>query len=1072
MLTLSRDEIKKMATDDTVFNRGIRYYKAGAVSNVKWSKANQQYHATVKGSNDYNVIIDVSNPKHITHHCNCAGHTKYEGACKHVVAALLFVSDYLDRKYGKKPENKQEQVALNIIQYFERQDYGITYGEFFQVEVNISVPKLLRGNSGRALVSLKAGANRIYKIQNLRKFLMDYQTKQDIVLGKEFKFIYGESTFTKESQAIIDFLLEILDIQETIDSNTNTTLFHKNQVMLTTNLLLKLLHLIGEQSFSLELYGEVMPKVYFQKGNPEIRLGINMQEDAILIEHKMEELITPLSDKGQLMLVGNTLYEPDRKFIKNYVPFYSCFGKENAPIVFGGEIKDQFLKVVLPKINDTMTIDIPDELKDHYIEADMHPSIYLDRHKNNVRATVKFKYGEYEINPLDYMAKDGIIIVRKPDEENEILCVLDDLHFVPSRNYFALRDEKHIFEFITLGIQTLSEMCDLYYSDDFKGLMIKTPGKLTTNLKVNNEINMLEMELEYDEIPKDELQELFHSLQLKKKYHRLKNGNFISLEDDNISEMVHLFDHLNITEENVGEESITLPKNAALYLDSVFEDSSNVIVNKNEQFKDLVEGILKPGSSNFIVPEKINATLRPYQVTGYRWLKTLASHGLGGILADDMGLGKTLQTIVYIVSCLMEHPNDNQTHLIVCPTSLVYNWQDEFANFAPFVKTEVISGAPEVRKELIEGHANVDVLITSYPLIRRDSEHYEKLQIHTMFIDEAQFIKNANSISAKAVKKVNAKHRFSLTGTPIENSLSELWSIFDFIMPYYLLTHSKFVEQYEKPIVKEENSEALSDLTKHIQPFILRRMKRDVLQELPDKIETKLLTDMTEEQTKIYLSYMESIRSEINAEIKQNGFEKSQMKILAALTRLRQICCHPSTFIDGYEGGSGKLDLLMDILPDILLNGHRVLIFSQFTSMLELIAGKLKENDIDYFYLEGSTSMEERGDYVKRFNNGEKSVFLISLKAGGTGLNLTGADTVIHYDPWWNPAVEEQATDRVYRIGQKNSVHVIKLLTRGTIEEKIYKLQKKKRALSDAVIQSKEVFINKLTKEELEDIFL
>ena len=1071
MHILTREEIRKLATDEMVFLRGVRYYKGNAVANVKWSKANSQYHAIVKGSNNYNVIIDVKDPNNIVHHCNCPGHTKYEGACKHVVATMLFISDYMNRKNAKKPRSEEEQAAYNIIQYFEKQDYGTTYGEFFQLEVMIHIPTLLRGKSGKAYVSLRAGANRFYKIQNIRKFLLDYYNKEDITLGKEFKFVHGESTFTKESMAILDYFLDILEIQESLDSGSFTNLFNKGQVTFTQNMLLRLLHILDDQPFGLELYNETYTKCYYKKGNPNIILGIDMTDDTVIIEHKTEETIIPVQDKGQLMLVNRTLYEPDRQFIRNYVPFYSSFGKENRPIVFGGETKDKFLNVILPKINETMIIDIPEQLKENYIVSDMTASIYLDRHKNNVRATVKFQYGDYEINPLDYVANNGIIIVRKPEEENEIILALEDMHFVPSRNYYALRDEKHIFEFLTMGVQSLAGLCSLYYSDDFKNMSMKSPGKLTTNLKVNNEINMLEMELEYDEIPKEELRELFHSLHLKKKYHRLKNGSFISLDQEEMSDVVDLFEHLNITEENIGEEAITLPKNTALYLNNVLGNASGIAFHKNQQFEQLVQSILEPSDTEFHVPETINAPLRPYQVTGYKWLKTLASHDLGGILADDMGLGKTLQTIVYIASCILEDKNNKQTHLIVCPTSLVYNWQDEFNNFAPFIRTLVISGAPEIRKELIESYEDTDVIITSYPLIRRDSEHYENIQIHTMFIDEAQFIKNANSMSALAVKKVNAKHRFSLTGTPIENSLSELWSIFDYIMPSYLLSHSKFIETYEKPIIRDQSKTVLEDLSRHIQPFILRRMKKDVLEELPDKIETKYLTEMTEEQQKIYLSYLENIRNEIDSEIKQNGFEKSQMKILAALTRLRQICCHPSTFIEGYDGGSGKLDLLMELLPEIIINGHRVLIFSQFTGMLQIIANRLEEEKIEYFYLEGSTAMEDRADYVKRFNGGEKSVFLISLKAGGTGLNLTGADTVIHYDPWWNPAVEEQATDRVYRIGQKNSVHVIKLLTKGTIEEKIYKLQQRKKALSEAVIQSKEVFINKLTKEELEDIF-
>ena len=338
---------------------------------------------------------------------------------------------------------------------------------------------------------------------------------------------------------------------------------------------------------------------------------------------------------------------------------------------------------------------------------------------------------------------------------------------------------------------------------------------------------------------------------------------------------------------------------------------------------------------------------------------------------------------------------------------------------------------------------------------------------HTVFLDEAQFIKNAASVNAQSVKQLQTQNRFALTGTPIENSLSELWSIFDFIMPKYLLTHSKFMEYYEKPVLRGDTA-AAEQLNKKIQPFVLRRMKKDVLEDLPEKIETKLLTEMTEEQSKVYLSYMAQVRSELVGEIDRMGIGKSQLQILAALTRLRQICCHPATFIENYGGGSGKLDLLMQILPELLQNQHRILIFSQFTSMFDLIKPVLEEANIEYFCLEGATKISTRNDYVRRFNQGEGSVFLVSLKAGGTGLNLIGADTVIHFDPWWNPAVEDQATDRVHRIGQKQTVHVIKLLTKGTIEEKIYKLQKRKKELSDSIIEAKETFLTSLTKEELE----
>jgi SNF2 family DNA or RNA helicase len=666
-------------------------------------------------------------------------------------------------------------------------------------------------------------------------------------------------------------------------------------------------------------------------------------------------------------------------------------------------------------------------------------------------------------------------VVRQPDKEEDFYDLLENLHFEPYKNAYIMKDEKYIYEFLTDKINDLMNECELYYSEAFKGITIRKPGNLTTNLTSKTESNFFDFSFEYEDIPKDELKDLMHSYRLKKKYYRMKNGSFVDLNDKNLENIADILEYLNLTSKDIKDGNLTLPKQNALYLNSALKENEDLAVIRNQEFSQFVDKITNPSTTSYDVPDDIHATLRSYQVTGYKWLRTLADNNLGGILADDMGLGKTLQSIVYIAGKVLSRKEDegkvNKPFLVVCPTSLVYNWQEEINNFAPFLRADVVSGTPEQRQEIINNYKNLDVLITSYPLIRRDSEFYEQIEFDTMFIDEAQFIKNANSQNAKSVKTVNSEHKFALTGTPIENTLSELWSIFDFIMPFYLLSHTKFMNRYEKPIVKGEDQSALNDLLQHISPFILRRMKKEVLNELPEKVETKMLTDLTDPQKKVYMSYLENIRTEISSEIKTNGFEKSKMKILAALTRLRQICCHPSTFIENYKGGSGKLELLMEIIPDAIANGHRVLIFSQFTSMLDIIEGVFKEQGITYFSLSGSTPMDVRADYVKRFNNGENSVFLISLKAGGTGLNLTGADTVIHYDPWWNPAVEEQATDRVYRIGQTKSVQVIRLITKGTIEEKIFKLQQSKKALSESVIQSKEVFINKLSKEELEDIF-
>jgi len=463
-------------------------------------------------------------------------------------------------------------------------------------------------------------------------------------------------------------------------------------------------------------------------------------------------------------------------------------------------------------------------------------------------------------------------------------------------------------------------------------------------------------------------------------------------------------------------------------------------------------------------PPEIQADVRSYQMAGFSWMCNLADHNMGGILADDMGLGKTLQAIMYLVTL----PKDSR-RMVVCPTSLMYNWKDEFENFAPSMTCDIVCGTPEERRRILQ-ESTASVLITSYPLIRRDLPYYRNMEFSAVIIDEAQNIKNSSSMNAQSVKNLNTKTRFALTGTPIENSLSEIWSIFDFVMPGYLFSHSKFVNEYEKPILNQDEG-ILTQLNLRIQPYILRRMKQDVLSELPEKTEEKILVDLSDRQKKLYAAYLEHYRGELQIDDEDSAVPENRIRILSALMRLRQICCHPSTFMDNYDGDSAKMDVLIDILTQALSSGHRTLVFSQFTSMLELIEKELKEREIGYFCIRGDTKVADRSSYVKQFNDGVHDVFLISLKAGGTGLNLIGADTVIHVDPWWNPAVEDQATDRCYRIGQTRNVHVIKLLSKGTIEEKIYRLQQKKQKLAEAVIEKQEDLIGKLTRQELLEIF-
>lgn len=1072
MVQISRTGIRNLSSNDTVYARGLQYYKENRVINASYSNNAKLYRLEVQGNYKYSVTVEEQGDGTFDYNCNCPSRLKDQGACKHVVAALLFILKYQERTMLSETKSPEERKIIQILDYFASQEEAFTVGETFSLEPIISIGQMMKGEDTRANVSFRGGSNRKYKIQTIKKFLSNIYNNESFSIGKEFNYVNGESTFDASSQVILNYLLDIYEIQEVINLSHFSKIFTKSEVIMTKNMLMKFLERLNGKSFTLELYDREFSDVRYIRADPQISYQLTMDEETVFFDYKGKENIIPITDTGDLLYYDGFIYRSDVKFIRNFKPFYNTLSKDKEPLVFKGESKNKFLEHVLPKISESFVLEVPEELKNRYISEDLNAKIYFDRHKDGIKAELRYSYGDYEFNSFGNASSGSYIIVRQRESEDAIVDEIHKLGFNPYKNYYLLKDEDLIYEFLSGRVMDLDGIANLYYSEDFRKLGITSTGSFNANVRVNNDINLLEVDFSFDDVPKEEIRNLLHAYQVKKKYYRLKSGSFIDLEDNSIESLSKILGYLNVNSKNIEENKLLLEKQHAVYLDKVFSDK-RLKLYKDKDFAALTERILNPSITGFAIPDEVNAELRPYQVTGYKWLRTLAESELGGILADDMGLGKTLQSIVFMASGLVESKEKGEPsphYLIICPTSLTYNWLDEIENFTPFINAIVVSGTPAERKDIIEQYEKYDVLITSYPLIRRDIKSHETINFNAVFIDEAQFIKNDSSLNAKSVKQVNAKHKFALTGTPIENSLSELWSIFDFIMPGYLYNHNKFVEVYEKPILKNDK-EALAELHQHISPFILRRMKKDVLTELPDKYETKMLTELSEEQKKIYLSYLANIKNDIQSELSEGGLDRSRIKILAALTRLRQICCHPSTFLDNYQGGSGKLDLLMEIIPDAIANEHRILVFSQFTSMLKIIEDELKDMNIPYFYLEGSTPTLERNDIVKRFNNGEGKVFLISLKAGGTGLNLIGADTVIHYDPWWNPAVEDQATDRVYRIGQQNKVNVIKLITKGTIEEKIYKLQRKKRELSDSIISSKEVFINTLSKEELEELF-
>ncbi|GAF15532.1 superfamily II DNA/RNA helicases, SNF2 family [Bacillus sp. JCM 19045] len=620
-----------------------------------------------------------------------------------------------------------------------------------------------------------------------------------------------------------------------------------------------------------------------------------------------------------------------------------------------------------------------------------------------------------------------------------------------------MHNEALEYEFLYHTLPKIQQLVQVYATTAVRVRVTKGAAPPRINVKLKKDrMNWLEFTFEMEGIPDQQIKELLAALEEKKKYYRLHNGSLLSLETREFAEIQRFLNAIPV-QEKAFEGAIIVPITRGLQLlDSAHDDVFSV----EQSFRAFLHRIENPDPLTFLVPKPLEPVLREYQKQGYRWMKTLAESGFGGVLADDMGLGKTVQSIAYILSELPAIREKKQPALIVCPSSLTYNWLSECRKFTPELNVIVVDGSKTERARIQKESDYFDVIITSYPLLRSDVLWFEKQTFHTVFFDEAQAFKNPTTQTARAVKKIVATQRFALTGTPVENSLEELWSIF----------HVVFPELFQG--FKAYNNLTRKQIARRIRPFLLRRMKEDVLADLPGKIEAIESVELLPEQKKLYASYLAKLRHDTFKHLDKDTLRKNRIKILAGLTRLRQICCHPSLFVDEYKGSSAKFEQLKRILADARNAGRRVLIFSQFTKMLKLIGRELTVEGVPFFYLDGQTPSEERVAQSNRFNAGERDLFLISLKAGGTGLNLTGADTVILYDLWWNPAVEAQAADRAHRIGQTKAVQVIKLVARGTIEEKMNELQEKKRHLIEEIIEPNAKATSALTEEDIREILM
>lgn len=697
-------------------------------------------------------------------------------------------------------------------------------------------------------------------------------------------------------------------------------------------------------------------------------------------------------------------------------------------------------------------------LGDNENDSELNVEFYFDRNKFDIWCEVKFKYDDFVIDPLKLKVEDKNIR-RKLEEESRIEIELYKLNFISEDGKFIFEGTNvDLYDFLTRDIEKLKAYGEVYYSNKFKEMKIYKASSIKANIEKENG-DYLNFSFEIGDIDKKEYNNILKAFRENKRFYKLSDSSFLDLEDEKTKKFMGLIEGLSESN-SINENSFKINKNRAIMLDNAIEKYKLDFIKGEEVVKEISNKLLDLENADYYAPKNLKATLREYQMIGYRWLKTLSALGFGGILADEMGLGKTIQTIAFLLSEI------GKKSIIIAPTSLIYNWKNEFEKFAPTMKVAIIHGDKNERTSLMKSIDMYDVVITTYGTLRNDFDEYELMEFDYCIIDEGQNIKNPLSQNTETIKKIKAKTKFALTGTPIENNIMELWSLFDFIMPGYLYTKSAFTKMFAAGSDFE-----IEELKKLINPFILRRVKKDVMKELPDKIEKEFFVEMTEEQKKIYSVFV----NEIKEKIEDSNAEDDSITILSYLTKLRQICLDPSIVVENYAGGSGKLTAALDVINEGVVKGRKILLFSQFTTVLKTIAGLLEDNSIKYSYLDGSTKTTERIKLVDEFNEDkEKQVFLISLKAGGTGLNLTSADMVIHFDPWWNPAVESQATDRAHRYGQKKVVEVIKLIAEGSIEEKILSLQNNKKELISNIM-SKEmknsIILNSLSKEEIKNLF-
>lgn len=1039
-------------TDKARLSRGQKYYKDGYVQEIEYNNENEILNIDSKvASSSYcrnyypSIKIDLNKKDILNTLCTCEDYKKRSNLeenaiCKHIVASTLYVinllkSDVISNlkqttivlKNDNKIKRNKKYINNDLLDYFKSKE---------REKVRLDV-KVEHSGMHSFFCDFKIGIDKMYVMKNLKEFAYARLESKDLIYGVDFVYNPVNNYFDYEDEKIVQII-------EEYGINLPFNAPNRNFRYLTVNgsNIRRVFEALAYKTFDFKFRNMYYTPSVIESNLP-IDISFQLDNNEAILKCE-DNLPVPLSMKGDVVFYNGDIYLLNSENGIYYKKLYAVLN-EFKEVSFPLEEVTQVLSDMVPKMKKICNKVIIDENIKENISKELEVKYFFDLEDSNVTCKVSFSYDDDK----------NKFIIRDFEKENEAIYRLYSNYFEKNNDKYIFKgNDSQLYDFLNTDINRLKNIGEVYYSDKLKGRKIYNSSAFRVGL--GEEVNhYLDFDFEIEGVDPSDYKNIIKAFKNHKRFYKLGDGNFINLEDNETKEMFKLMESLGFTD-NI--KNLKIHSSKAMFINHLLTEKKLPYISGMENTNRIIEKFKNMEKSKINVPQNLNATLRDYQVDSLNWFHTLDYLGFGGILADEMGLGKTIQTISFLLS------KDNKKTLIVTPTSLIHNWKSEFEKFAPSLSVGISHGLKKDRLKVIKNINDFDVILTTYGSLRNDIEEYEKLNFDYCIIDEAQNIKNPLASTSDAVKAINAGNKFALTGTPIENNLVELWSIFDFIMPGYLYSLTKFNAVFVKDV------EQLENLKRMIKPFILRRTKEQVIKELPPKIEKEFYVEMGKTQKNTYGIYVEDIKSRL----KEKKDVKNKITIFSYLTKLRQLCLDPSIIVEGYKGKSAKTDTCLEIITDYIEKDNKILVFSQFTSVLKNIGKRLNKNNINFYYLDGATSAKDRITLVDSFNNNKEiKVFLISLKAGGTGLNLTSANTVIHFDPWWNPSVENQASDRAHRIGQKQVVEVIKLIAKGTIEEKIVELQQKKSELIQDMIDgnlSNTNILSSLSEEELIDL--